>query len=136
MNVQMRSIHYTLPHGSFFFTLIIYALTTNGATIIDVGAPTPSHVPAWNAAGSGPLPWQGISTIDFTRDGKYIAVGTMAPLDDPNVFILDAQGKIVEQREVGIRWISELAAFESGPAFAAISPMATGEVGDYASLFR
>ena len=101
------------------------------APVIDVGgAAGPTRVPAWNAAATGPLPWQGISTIDLTHDGQFIAVGTMAPLDDPNVFVLDSRGKIVEQREVGIRWISEIAAFETGPAFAAISPMSTADVGD------
>ena len=45
-----------------------------------------SRVPKWDARGVGPLPWQGIACVDMNDEGTFIAVGTIAPPDDPNVF--------------------------------------------------
>lgn len=95
-----------------------------------------SRVPAWNAAGLGPLAWQGVSCIDLSADGKFSAVGTMAPLGDPNVFLLDASGRIIEQHAVGQRWIGEIAAFSAGPGVAAICTSPTGSADDPPALFR
>jgi glyoxylase-like metal-dependent hydrolase (beta-lactamase superfamily II) len=104
---------------------------------IEIGpASVASRVPAWDAAGLGPLPWEGVSCIDITADGKYIGVGTMAPLGDPNVFLLDSSGKIVEQHAVGQRWIGEIAVFANGPGVAAICTSPTGDAGDEEALFR
>lgn len=99
-------------------------------------AQTTTRVPAWNAAGLGALAWQGISCIHMTGDGSYVAVGTLAPLADPNVFLIDAGGKIVEQHAVGVQSIGEIAAFNTGPGIAAICTAPTGKVYDDPALFR
>src|ERR1700693_1077587 len=63
----------------------------------------PSSVPPWDACGRGPLPWQGISCIDLSDDGRWLAVGTIASAGDPNAFLLDADGKLVRTAEGGQR---------------------------------
>ena len=95
-----------------------------------------SRVPAWNASGLGPLPWQGISCVDLSPDGKWIAVGTMAPRGDPNVFLLDAEGKIIEHHAVGQRWISEVAAYPDGAGITAICTTPRGDASEVATLFE
>src|SRR5438132_649512 len=81
----------------------------------DVGKPAAqTKVPQWDARGLGPLPWQGIACVDMTADGKFVAVGTIAPPGDPNVFLLDANGKLLEQHAVGQRWINEVAVGDNG----------------------
>src|SRR5438105_1812822 len=60
-----------------------------GQPTTTVGGPAgKTRVPAWDARGSGPLPWQGIACVDMTADGQFVAVGTIAPPGDPNVFLL------------------------------------------------
>src|SRR5437879_6294973 len=67
---------------------------------------TASKAPPWDARGLGPLPWQGVSALQMSADGRRIVVGTMAPADDPNVIVLDgATGKVTAQYAVGQRWI-------------------------------
>src|SRR5947209_3964181 len=66
-------------------------------------------VPAWDARGVGPLPWQGIACLDVNDDGTRIAVGTIAPPGDPNVIVLDGQGNVIRQARVGQRWLSQVA---------------------------
>jgi len=68
-----------------------------------------TSVPAWDASGLGPLPWQGIACVDVNDDASRIAVGTIAPPGDPNVFVFDAEGEIVVQQAVGQRWIDQIA---------------------------
>ena len=62
-----------------------------------------TSVPAWDASGLGPLPWQGIACVDVNDDASRIAVGTIASPGDPNVFVFDAEGGIVVQQAVGQR---------------------------------
>jgi glyoxylase-like metal-dependent hydrolase (beta-lactamase superfamily II) len=133
----MKVISAGLLICAWCFAPFVRTSTATADTSIDVGgAAGPTRVPAWNTAGTGPLPWQGVSTIDLSRDGRLVAVGTMAPIDDPNLFVLDSRGQIVERHEAGVRWITEIAAFEIAPAVAAISPAPSGDIGDFASLFR
>src|SRR3989442_1268493 len=73
-----------------------------------------SAVPAWNARGSGPLPWQGIACIDLSADARWIAVGTISPFGDPNVFLLDGQGELVRTTRAGQRWLQQVAVDRSG----------------------
>ncbi len=97
---------------------------------------TPStRVPLWNARGLGPLPWQGIACVDMTADGKFIAVGTIAPPGDPNVFLLDADGKLLEQHAVGQRWINEVAVGDGGAFISAVCTSPTGAAGDVPAIF-
>jgi len=46
--------------------------------------------------------------------GSRIAVGTIAPPGDPNVFLLDAEGKVISQQAVGQRWIDQIAVGAEG----------------------
>src|SRR2546423_3871066 len=73
-----------------------------GQPATSVGGPAgKSKVPAWDARGLGPLPWQGIACVDMNADGRFVAVGTIAPPGDPNVFLLGEGGKVLEQHTVG-----------------------------------
>jgi len=84
---------------------------------IEIGAPaTPGRAARWDARGLGPLPWQAIACLDMSEDGGWVAVGTIAPAGDPNLFVLDSGGNIVGQHRAG------LAGFGPGP---------TGAVGVY-----
>ncbi|HET6250866.1 MAG TPA: MBL fold metallo-hydrolase [Tepidisphaeraceae bacterium] len=117
--------------------ILLCSLHAMGSPAIDIRhGPVVSRVPAWNASGLGPLPWQGIACIDLAPDGKLIAVGTIAPLGDPNVFLLDGDGKILQQHAVGQRFNGEIAAFADGPGVAAISTSPTGAADDPPALFR
>src|SRR3954471_24444775 len=106
---------------------------------ITIGAPAAAtRVPAWDAAGLGPLPWQGVSCAHLTADGRRVAVGTIAPVGDPNVFLVDAEGKVVEQHAVGQRWIGEVAAAGGGGAavVAAVCTAPAGSAEDNPALFQ
>lgn len=110
---------------------------TFASSRIQVGDPVAAtRVPAWNAAGLGQLPWQGISCTHLSPDGKWFAVGTIAPLGDPNVFLIDSQGKIVEQHAVGQRWIGEIAAGGGGAVVAAVCTSPEGSAEDNPALFQ
>jgi hypothetical protein len=78
--------------------------------VIEVGpAAAKSRAPRWDARGLGQLPWQGIACLDVTEDGRWIAAGTIAPPGDPNLFLLDQNGKLLRQHRAGQRWVNEVA---------------------------
>ena len=54
-----------------------------------------SRVPRWDCARPRPVVAQGIACLDLSDDGRFVAVGTIAPPGDPNLFVLDDSGKIV-----------------------------------------
>ena len=84
-------------------------------SVVEIGpAVARSRVPRWDARGLGPLPWQGIACIDVSEDGRFLAVGTIAPPGDPNLFVLDENGKIVGQHRAGCRWINEVTISSDG----------------------
>jgi hypothetical protein len=78
----------------------------------DAGVVTSSQsntsVPTWDATALGPLPRQGIACVDVNNDASRIAVGTIASPGDPNVFVLDAEGRLLRQSVVGKRWIDQV----------------------------
>ena len=86
-----------------------------------------SQVPAWNLRGVGPLPWQGIACADVSPDGRFVALGTIAPVGDPQVFVLDAHGTVSAQYRAGERWINEVAISHEGALASALitTPQAT-----------
>jgi glyoxylase-like metal-dependent hydrolase (beta-lactamase superfamily II) len=84
----------------------------------------------------GPLPWQGISCLDVSAAGLRIVVGTIAPPGDPNVIVLNDQGKVVAQHTVGQRWISDVAWGGDGKHVFALSTMPAGKAGDFPTVFR
>jgi len=89
-----------------------------------------TSVPAWDASGLGPLPWQGIACVDISADADRIAVGTIAPPGDPNVFVLDAEGAVVVQQAVGQRWIDQVVVESKTDLARAICTMPAGTASD------
>src|SRR4051812_5906101 len=87
--------------------LVLAALAFAPAEAAEPSA-RPTKVPRWDARGVGPLPWQGVACLDVDFDGN-IAIGTIAPPGDPNVFRLDGNGKVLRQQHVGQRWIESVA---------------------------
>ena len=75
-------------------------------------------MPRWDARGLGELPWQGIACLDLSEDGRFLAAGTVAPPGDPNLFLLDDRGSVVEQRRAGMRWINEVTVSDDGRSIA------------------
>src|SRR4051794_15636782 len=99
-------------------------------------AVAPGKVPAWDARGVGPLPWQGVACLDVNDDATHIAVGTIAPPGDPNVIVLDGAGRVVRQSKVGQRWIDQVAFGPSGDEVLAVCTMPEGRAGDRPEVFR
>src|SRR6516165_9424531 len=94
-----------------------------------------SKVPSWDARGLGPLPWQGVACLDVNDDATRIALGTIAPPGDPNVLLLDGDGKLLRQQAVGQRWINQVA-LGQGNALWAVCTMPAGRSGDLPEAFR
>lgn len=88
-----------------------------------------SRVPKWDARGVGPLPVQGITSLDVSADGSRITVGTIAPTGTPNVHVLDRDGKLVKSYVVNQRWIAQVAGAANDRAFA-LTTMASGSAFD------
>jgi len=95
-----------------------------------------TRVPKWDARGIGPLPWQGIACVDMNDEGTFIAVGTVAPPGDPNVFLLDGNGKILQQQHAGQRWIHRMAIDENGSVLRALCTSPDGRAGDAPTVYR
>jgi len=98
----------------------------------DVGK---SRVPAWDARGLGPLPRQGIACLDVSDDGRFVAVGTIAAPGEPNLFVLDDKGKIVQQHRAGLRWLNEVSVSNDGSFVAALCTTPEGTAGDSPRLY-
>jgi len=122
--------------GIMVLATLLSRAPAQSAERVVIGPPAePARVPQWDARGLGPLPWQGIACADLSDDGTSVAVGTIAPHGDPNVFVLDANGKVVSQRAVGMRWINQVAVGDAGAFVAALSSTATGHAGDRPTIF-
>jgi glyoxylase-like metal-dependent hydrolase (beta-lactamase superfamily II) len=93
-----------------------------------------TKVPCWDARGLGPLPWQGVACLDIDSQAFAIAVGTIAPPGDPNVVMLDGDGKVVRQQHVGQRWINAVGL--DGGLIRAVCTMPAGKAGDNSEIFR
>jgi hypothetical protein len=63
----------------------------------------------WDARGPGLAPWQAVACVDMADDGGRIALGTLALPGDPNVFLLDDNGKLVSQFTAGMRGPEQVA---------------------------
>lgn len=94
-----------------------------------------SAVPPWNLRGRDLLPWQGIACVDMSPDGTLVAVGTIAPPGDPNVFVLDRNGALVSQHTAGQRWISHITIADRQGTVLALSTTPQGQAGDRPSVF-
>lgn len=94
-----------------------------------------TRVPAWDARGVGPLPWQGIACLQANDDLSLVSVGTIAPPGDPNVLLLDGAGQLVRTFSAGERWIDQIALdAEHGGAFA-LCTMPQGAAFDFCTLY-
>jgi metallo-beta-lactamase class B len=102
----------------------------------DANGPRPqSRVPRWDARGCGPLPWQAVACLDINDDATRIVLGTIAPFGDPNVLVLDGNGKILRQERAGQRWIDQVAMTAENHVWA-LCTMPAGRAGDLPELFR
>ena len=95
-----------------------------------------TRVPRWDARGVGRTPRQGIACLDVSEDARFIAVGTAAPPGDPNVVLLDGDGRVVRSHAVGQRWVERVTVDRSGGRMHALSTMPAGRAGDFCTVFR
>jgi glyoxylase-like metal-dependent hydrolase (beta-lactamase superfamily II) len=116
----------------------VYALQIAAPNGAQPGPPGTTRVPRWDARGLGPLPRQGIACLDVSSDARRIAVGTIAPAGDPNVVLLDADGRIVRTHMAGQRWIQDVALDRDGAGAGvhALCTMPAGRAGDFCVVFR
>jgi metallo-beta-lactamase class B len=92
-------------------------------------------VPAWDARGPRSLPWQGIACLDLSDDGRSLALGTIAPPGDSNVFLLDADGRLVRTAQAGQRWLQQVAVDRTGQVLHALCTMPAGRAGDFPTVY-
>ena len=115
-------------------SFVLGALALTGLEAKELTAPK-TRVPRWDARGVGPLAWQGVACLDVNDDATRIALGTIAPPGDPNVLLLDGDGKLLRQQRAGQRWINQVAL---GPddVLWAVCTMPAGRSGDMPEVFR
>jgi formylglycine-generating enzyme required for sulfatase activity len=117
-----------------------------GFRIVMVAAaavPTPARepaaratkVPRGDARGVCPPAGQGVACLDVHDDATRIALGTIAPAGDPNVLLLDGNGKLLRQQRAGQRWINQVA-LGTDEVVRAVSTMPAGRAGDMPEVFR
>jgi glyoxylase-like metal-dependent hydrolase (beta-lactamase superfamily II) len=95
---------------------------------------TATKVPRWDARGLGPLPRQGVACLAIDSVAGRIAVGTIAPPGDPNVVLLDGDGKVIRQQHAGQRWINAIGL--DGGVILAVCTMPAGKAGDNSEIFQ
>jgi len=134
--LRTRAPHQVRYVGAAFLLLLAAIPLLHAAEFVEIGpAAAESRVPSWDARGLGLLPWQGIACLEASRDGRFLAVGTIAPAGDPNLFVLDEQGKIVGQHRAGLRWVNEVTISNDGRFVAGLSTTPEGTAGDAPRLF-
>jgi glyoxylase-like metal-dependent hydrolase (beta-lactamase superfamily II) len=70
----------------------------------------------------------------LSDDAAWIALGTIAPPGDANVFLLDATGKLVRTDQVGQRWIQQVGVDRNGHVYA-LCTMPAGRAGDFPTVY-
>jgi len=119
-----------------FAAILLSGRPCRAGEIVEVGAKAAkSSVPRWDARGLGRLPWQGIACLDVSDDGRFVAVGTISPPGDPNLLLLDAGGKIIEQHRAGLHWINEVVVANDGQFLMALCTTPQGTAGDFPRLY-
>src|SRR3954451_20178094 len=106
-----------------------------GCMPVAAGEAKATRPPRWDARGVGPLPRMGITSLDVSDDGKEIVVGTIAAFGDPNVLVLDDDGKIVRHYKVGQQWIDDVAFLPGSKEVIALCTMPSGKAGDQVEAF-
>src|SRR6516162_10104873 len=122
--------------GTVSRILMTCLLLCVGSVPLAAQEPKATKPPRWDARGLGPLPRMGITSLDVSDDGKEVVVGTIAPVGDPNVIVLDSGGKVVRQHQVGQRWIDNVAFLPGGNEVVALCTMPAGKAGDRVEAFR
>jgi glyoxylase-like metal-dependent hydrolase (beta-lactamase superfamily II)/outer membrane protein assembly factor BamB len=103
---------------------------------VDIGpAAAQTRVPRWDARGLGQPPWQGAACLDESDDGRFLAVGTISPPGDPNLFLLDGNGKVLGQHRAGHQGMNEVHVSDDGRLAAALSTTPEGTAGDTPRVF-
>ncbi|MGD0091207.1 MAG: FG-GAP-like repeat-containing protein, partial [Planctomycetota bacterium] len=112
-------------------SVLVCGLAQAAGRVVEIAPPLDkSAAPPWDARGLGPLPWQGIACLDVSADGRFVAVGTISPAGDPNLFLLDEHGKIVQQLRAGHRWVNEVLVSNDGRFVSAVCTTPEGTAGD------
>jgi metallo-beta-lactamase class B len=119
----------------YLIALIGVLARTDHAPAAEPSTRPKSAVPAWDARGPMPFPWQGIACLDLSDDGRWLALGTIAPAGDPNVFLLDAEGRLVRTALVGQRWIGQVAVDRTGKILHALCTMPEGRASDFPTVY-
>jgi len=131
LNSDKRAFFRVSLGGTAGLLLLAVALPLRAAEgVIEVGLAAESRVPRWDARGLGPLPQQGIACLDASEDGRFVAVGTIAPPGVPNLFLLDENGRVVGQHRAGLRWLNEVTVSDNGRFVTALSTTPEGTAGD------
>lgn len=94
-----------------------------------------TNVPRWDTRGAGPLVWQAVACLDVNDEATRIALGTIAPAGDPNVLLLDGNGKLLRQEHAGQRWIDQVA-LGTDEVMRVVCTMPAGRAGDMPEVFR
>ncbi len=118
-----------------FLLLAASPLLHANEAFIEIGLAAKSRVPRWDARGLGQLPWQAVACLDLSEDGRFLAVGTVAPPGDPNLFLLDENGRIIEQHRAGLRWVNEVTVSDDGRFVTGLSTTPEGTAGDTPRLY-
>ncbi len=105
------------------------------SAIAAAAATATRSAPKWDASSLGALPWQGIACLDVTDDATRVAVGTIAPPGDPNVFVLDAEGRVLVEQSVGQRWIDQVAVDSDRGVVRCVCGTPSGTADDGPQLF-
>src|SRR5262245_55783683 len=124
----------TMRTRTWILPLVLVTLVSAGAKARDPSAPQ-TKVPRWDVRGVGPLPWQGVACLDVNEDATRIVLGTIAPAGDPNVLLLDGDGKLLRQQHAGQRWINQVA-LGAEDLVRAVCTMPAGRAGDMPEVFR
>ena len=126
----------TACRALFVASVLACSLAQAAGRVVEIAPPLDkSLAPPWDARGLGPLPWQGIACLDVSADGCFVAVGTISPPGDPNLFLLDENGKIVQQLRAGHRWVAEVTTSNDGRFVSAVCTTPEGTAGDYPRVY-
>jgi glyoxylase-like metal-dependent hydrolase (beta-lactamase superfamily II) len=121
---------------AFLCLVVAIVLSAPSASALEKpGEKVRTAVPAWDARGLGQLPWQRIACLDLSEDGRSLALGTIAPSGDPNVILLDAEGRLVRSVQVGQRWIQQVAVDRTGQLLHALCTMPEGRAADFPTVY-
>jgi len=73
--------------------------------------------------------------VDVNDNSTRIAVGTIAPPGDPNVLLLDGDGRLLRQTAVGKRWIDQVVLEPKTGLVRAVCTMPAGTASDGAEVY-